>query len=78
MNGYIGIIQHDAYGVEIVAMQEDRILRSDFDVIDIHILIVKHEMVMRLGAKRNHGRSLRARRKYKQSREHKESQDGFH
>ena len=52
-HGDLRIAHHDAEGVDIMAVQPNGIVGSDFDLVDIYVLVVEGEMVVRLGSERN-------------------------
>jgi hypothetical protein len=45
-----------------VPVQHGGVVRPDLDLVSVHIVVVKNEMVMRFAAKRYQGRRLRGKR----------------
>jgi hypothetical protein len=50
------------YVIIIVPVQHGGVARPDLNLVSIHILVVKNEMVMRFAVKRYQGRRLRGKR----------------
>src|SRR5258708_7658746 len=57
-HGDLRVAQHDADRIGIMPVQENGIVRRDFDLIDVHIGVPKRKMMMRLGGQRDAWRWL--------------------